>query len=247
MAILWYKQDGDNRYEVRSAGKTRRLYTNGVFHSQYNPANPVTGSVWDLLMLPAFFRPRQVHRVLVLGVGGGAVIRQLNHFLAPERIIGVELNPVHMEIARDHFGVEADNVTLELADALVWLRQYKGAGFDLIIDDLFSDSGGEPQRAVVADNSWMRLLLKRLAPQGTLVINFGSNSELKSCAWFGNPKLQALFPAAFSLVTPLYENAIGAFLRFPAESRVLRRNLSHWPELDLSKNRCRLNYTLRRL
>ena len=76
MALLWSEQDGDSRYEVRSAGNTRRLYTNGVFHSQYNPNNPVTGSVWDLLLLPAFFLPPgRPRRVLVLGVGGGENIR----------------------------------------------------------------------------------------------------------------------------------------------------------------------------
>ena len=101
MALLWHKQDGNTRYEVRSAGNTRRLYTNGVFHSQYNSTQPVTGSVWDLLLLPAFFLPASsLKRVLVLGVGGGAVIRQLNHFLQPEQIVGVELNPVHLEVAR---------------------------------------------------------------------------------------------------------------------------------------------------
>jgi spermidine synthase len=247
VAILWYRQDGDTRYEVRSAGNTRRLYTNGVFHSQYNPASPVTGSVWDLLMLPAFFNPEQVQRVLVLGVGGGAVIRQLNHFLKPELIVGVELNPVHLEVAREHFSVEAENVELYQADAIQWVRQYRGERFDLIIDDLFSDNDGDPQRAIAAEAPWMRQLLKRLSSKGTLVINFGSPVELKACAWFSTAALQDKFPAAFRLTTPLYENAIGAFLRQPADTVRLRRNLERWTELDTAKSRCRLNYAIRHM
>jgi len=247
VAILWYKQDGETRYEVRSAGNSRRLYTNGVFHSQYNPACPVTGNVWDLLMLPAFFHPRQVRRVLMLGVGGGAVIRQLNHFLKPELIVGVELNPVHLQVAREFFGVDADNVELHEADALLWMRQYRGEKFDLIIDDLFSDKEGDPQRAVTADTPWMRKLLKHLTSQGTLVVNFGSNTELKECAWFSDANVKERFPVAFGFTTPLYENAIGAFLRRPTETSALRANLASWPELDSSKKSCRLNYTVRRL
>lgn len=75
MAVLWEKHVDGVRYQVRAAGRTRRFYTDGVFHSQYNPLNPVTGHVWDLLMIPAFFYATgSVGRVLVLGVGGGAVI-----------------------------------------------------------------------------------------------------------------------------------------------------------------------------
>lgn len=247
MAILWQKQDGETRYEVRSAGNSRRLYTNGVFHSQFNPASPVTGNVWDLLMLPAFFDPKQIKRVLMLGVGGGAVIRQLNYFLRPELIVGVELNPVHLQVAREFFAVDADNVELHQADALLWVRQYRGEKFDLIIDDLFSDKDGDPQRAVTVDTSWMRHLLKQLTPRGALVVNFGSTAELKQCAWFSDVKVKERFPAAFGLTTPLYENAIGAFIRYPTETNALRANLAAWPELDTSKKRCRLNYMIRRL
>jgi len=61
---------------VRSAGYSLRLYTDGVFHTQYNPGNPLTGHIWDLLMLPAFFyEPDTIKRVLVLGVGGVASIQ----------------------------------------------------------------------------------------------------------------------------------------------------------------------------
>jgi spermidine synthase len=247
VAILWYKQDGDTRYEVRSAGNTRRLYTNGVFHSQYNATKPVTGSVWDLLLLPAFFRPQQVRRVLVLGVGGGAVIRQFNHFLQPTQIVGVELNPVHLEIADQFFEVGAPNVVLHLADALWWVKQYRGEPFDLIIDDLFSDNDGDPQRAITADSRWFRQLLKLLAPEGTLVTNFGSPEELRACAWFADERIHNKFPTAFQLTTRLYENAIGAFLRAPADSATLRKELAEVPALDSARKGCRLNYRIRRL
>jgi spermidine synthase len=247
VAIIWQKRDGETRYEVRRAGNSLRLYTNGVFHSQYNPKQPVTGNVWDLLMLPAFFRPQQIRRVLVLGVGGGAVIRQLNYFLEPEAIVGVELNPVHLEVARDHFAVAAENVELHEADAIWWLRQYRGERFDLIIEDLFSDNGGEPERVIAADGPWMRRLLKHLTSNGVLVINFGSAKELKSSAWFDDAALRGKLTSAYKLTTPLYENAIGAFLRGKAERVELRSNLARWSELDQARQSCRLNYALRRL
>ena len=248
MAVLWSKQDGDTRYEVRSAGNTRRLYTNGVFHSQYNPKQPVTGSVWDLLLLPAFFLPpARVRRVLVLGVGGGAVIRQLNHFLSPQQIVGVELDPTHLQIAREFFEVEQENVELHEADARWWLKQYRGEPFDMIIDDLFTDAGGDPQRAVEADGPWMRRLLKHLVADGVLVANFGSPQELKECAYFWQPSIGNKFEVAFQLTTPLYENAIAAFVRQPADSAALRGRLRSLPGLNPDHKSSKLNYRIRRL
>jgi len=45
MAIIWQKNIDGTKYEVRAAGKTRRLYTNGVCHSEFNPDKLVTGSI----------------------------------------------------------------------------------------------------------------------------------------------------------------------------------------------------------
>ena len=71
MAVLFEKVANGRVYQVRSAGNSRRLYTDGVFHSQYNPNHIITGSVWDLLFLPSqFYAKGALKRVLVLGVGG---------------------------------------------------------------------------------------------------------------------------------------------------------------------------------
>ncbi|MFQ5643422.1 MAG: oxidoreductase, partial [Thiogranum sp.] len=156
MSVLWARSTGGIRYEVRQAGRSLRLYTNGVLHSQYNPGRPLTGSVWDLLFLPAFFYPPgAIRRVLVLGVGGGAVIQQLRRFVQPDLIIGVELNAVHLSVARRFFALKGKGVQLIRANAVDWVQQYRGAPFDMIIDDLFGDADGEPQRAVFADRAWV--------------------------------------------------------------------------------------------
>lgn len=245
MAILWSREVDGVLYEVRTAGQTRRLYTDGVFHSQFNPARPVGGSVWDLLMLPAFFLP-SVRRVLVLGVGGGAVIRMLQHFVSPERIVGVELNPIHLTIARRFFGVGGPGVELHQADAVEWMREYRGEPFDLIIDDLFGGCAGEPERAVVADAPWVRTLLRPLAPGGALVMNFATTEELGH-AWYGSAETRRRFKAGFRLSTAQNENAVGVFLRRPAESASLRRRLAGVPGLDPARRSTRLRYCIRRL
>ena len=140
MSIVWQKTAGQDHYEIRNAGNSIRLYRNGVLHTQYNPRHPVSGNLWDLLLLPAFFRePATIRRVLVLGVGGGAVIRLLNRFLEPDSITGVELNPTHISVARRFFGIDRRQAMLVHDDAVKWLGKYRGPPFDYIVDDLFGE------------------------------------------------------------------------------------------------------------
>ena len=133
MALLWQKQTRDTCYEVRTAGSSRRLYTNGVFHSQYRPGRTHSGGIWDLLVVPAFFRPPgRIRRVLLLGVGGGSAIHLLRQFVEPVEIVGVELSKTHLQIARQFFGIEKNMATLHHADAVKWLQEYDGPPFDFI-------------------------------------------------------------------------------------------------------------------
>jgi hydrogenase-4 component F len=55
MSVLHRQELGDGRIlEVRSAQATRRLYVDGVLHTSYSPARPLTGAVWDPLALAGF-------------------------------------------------------------------------------------------------------------------------------------------------------------------------------------------------
>lgn len=247
MAVIWQKQADGNRYEVRSAGATRRLYTNGVFHSQFNPRQRLTGGVWDLLLLAAFFRPiEELRRVLVLGVGGGAVIRQLLHF-APGQldIIGVDMNPVHLEVARRFFALP-ETVGLHHADARAWLEAHPGEKFDLVIDDLFGHEAGVAERAIEADARWCRLLQQHLPPRGILAMNFGSPAELRASALpslVGKRRTRHLH----CLLTPMDENAVAIFSSGADPVPELRRRLRQFPELDTRRSSTRLRFSVRRV
>jgi spermidine synthase len=248
VAVIWQKEFDGKLHEVRSVGGTRRLYTDGVFHSQFNLNHPVTGSIWDLMLLPAFFRPQgSIQRILVLGVGGGAVLRQLNYFLRPNTIVGVEINPHHLHVAERYFEVKGKPYELNEANAIEWLLYYQGEPFDLIIEDLYGEEYGQPARAIAPDANWFNLLSRHLVDDGVLVMNFLDHDELKQSAWFHDRAITERLPYAFRLTTTLYENSVAAFMQQPSSSATLRRNLMKVPELDPRRKASRLRYAIRQL
>ena len=236
MAVLWQKCVQGTQYEVRTAGHSRRLYTDGVFHSQYNPTRPLTHGVWDLLLLPALYYPvGKIQRVLLLGVGGGAVIRLLEHFVQPEEIVGIELNPIHLKIAQRFFGVSADMATLHEADAVQWLKDYNGPAFDMIIDDLFGEVDGEPQRVVELDPEWCNALHQHTSRHGVVVVNSMSPYELRQSAFMKTPRLAKQYASRIQLSLPVYENAVGAFFKTQVNGHQLQQHLSSLKEYNSFK------------
>lgn len=248
MAVIWQKRVEGKHYEVRGAGQTRRLYTDGVFHSQYNPKRTLTGNVWDLLSLPSFFLAKgQLQRALVLGVGGGTVIRQLRQWNPAIQVTGIELNPTHLQIARRFFDLDDPAVTLIEADAIAWAQCYDDAPFDLIIDDLFFEEDGEPCRAVTADRHWIKTLASALSPHGMLTMNFISSVDLRESGVFHNKALQARFKNVYRFMTPLYENNIGVFLSQPQTLNQLQQRISQQASLQQEFTENQGKYQIRKL
>ena len=248
MAVVWQKKSDGRLYEVRSAGRALRLYTDGVCHSQYNPANPLTGHIWDLLMLPAFFHePGAIKRVLVLGVGGGASIQLIRQFVSPETIVGVELNPVHIYVAERFFKLKHDSIQLVYADAIQWIKGYKSEKFDLIIDDLFAEENGVPVPAIEPNASWFNCLLKHVTKDGLIVKNFLDKNTARSSAGLANSRVRQKFNAIFQLTTPYNDNVAVAYLKRPSTSQALRSRLVSTPGLNPNLKTGRLRYNVRRL
>lgn len=199
-------------------------------------------------MLPALFYPKgSIKRVLVLGVGGGSVIHLLRRHVGPDEIVGVELNPVHLSVAQRFFGVTGQAATLHQADAVAWLRSYRGPAFDMIIDDLFIEADGEGERAVKLDEDWFALLNRNLTPGGLLVVNVINGKTLKDSAYYHAPHIAREFAAAFQLTMGNYHNIIAAFLKQSSSGAILRRNLAQTPGLSSKKGPNKLKFSIKNI
>lgn len=245
LAVIHSRHSGETHYQVRSAGHAKRLYTNGVFHSQWNPNRPIAGAVWDLLSLPVLYLPQaetRTLRVLLLGVGGGAVLRQLQLLSPDSQLTGIELDSVHLELATNYFDVDEECAHLHCADAVQWVRDYHGPAFDMVIDDLFSHQNGEPERAIEMTRRWASSLRRLTRKDGLIVANFASAEQL-----LDSGLMRQAFSSVYQWAQPEYDNAIGAFVRGSGNARGWRTALNQHTGLNTGHKRVALTSQRRKI
>ena len=238
MAVLFDEIISNDRYRVTKAGNSIRLYTNGLFHTQFNEKSVLGGAVWDLLFLPSLAIDDLCQKALVLGVGGGAVLRMLNHFHLDIEITGVDINPVHNELAARFFGVNTECYRLVTANALSWIHQEKSTKYNYIVDDVFAGRLGDPNRSIAVSPQWVSRLERRLTNNGVLVFNFDRGTDLNRSVnelqhhAFGKKAFNELFRSAIKLTCPGYENAILMLSKQVISAKTLDELIKSHPMLE---------------
>lgn len=111
---------------------------------------------------------RSIERVLLLGLGGGSALELLRERGVRAHVDAVELDPVVVRLAREHFGIDAlAPLSIHVADALAWVAQ-PGPRYDLVLVDLFVE---DEMPAGSRDEPFLRALAARLVPGGVLLVN----------------------------------------------------------------------------
>ncbi|MBL8858853.1 MAG: fused MFS/spermidine synthase [Planctomycetes bacterium] len=112
---------------------------------------------------------RDLHSVLVLGLGAGSVVHLLRRDCGVKApITAVEIDPVIVELGRDYFGLSHwSNLEIVTADAVQWTTN-STRRFDLVVVDLF-DEAEVPSACRTAE--FLETLRERLTPGGMLAFN----------------------------------------------------------------------------
>lgn len=163
----------NNLIEVIDIGRERQLLINGETHTiimTKGTWNEVKRECWGYMSRSPFALTKQP-RVLVCGLGGGAIIHLLEKSYQPASFTAIELDPEMMKMAMDYFSL--DNIRNlwviigDAKDALINLSNSQEK-FDSIIDDIFYEdarSNVEPQKDLI------QLFTSLLAEDGVIIFN----------------------------------------------------------------------------
>ena len=120
---------------LRKKGVTMMCHGIGTIYSISNDDNYYTGNYWDLFMpLPGLYsRPK----VLLIGLGGGTIARQIAAFYKDASLDAVEIDKDIAELATTYF--DMGNANIIVADGAEFVKK-ADSHYDLIILDAFKGS-----------------------------------------------------------------------------------------------------------
>ena len=127
---------------------------------------------WMMTALPLCPTP---DRLLLLGLGGGAMVHFLLRHLPQATLDVVELDAHIIQLARTWFALpEHPNLRIDNQEATAFLARVGNARWDLAFVDIF---GPGAMAAPLFDPTFHRALLDRLSPDGLLVANLWSGEQ----------------------------------------------------------------------
>lgn len=158
-SLLFVDEDGKEQcqssLDLAAPGENQLGYTRSLFAS--------------LL----FTHPQE--RVLIVGLGGGGMVRFLNHAFPGVTVEAVEIDPVVVRVASVYFGtVPGPKTVIHTMDAFVYFAQEQG-GYDAIYMDAFlrppADSGLDEKTSRLKTGEFLERLGNHLRPGGVVAFN----------------------------------------------------------------------------
>lgn len=106
--------------------------------------------------------------ILILGLGGGSIIKIINKFFPTAKITAVDYDPIMVELGKKYLGFkESENLKIIIEDAEVFLQNDEEL-FDLIFVDLFS---GDTIPKKTETEIFLRRIKEKLKEFGLVVFN----------------------------------------------------------------------------
>lgn len=164
-----------NHVIVTQQGSLRRMYfevADGrrLLQSTYDLDRPhsLDHEVFQTMVAGLLIQP-EVHRVCMIGVGGGQLSNYLFARLPDVEIDAVDICPAVVELARAWFGVPDDpRYRLHVGDGRVFIEQSPLRSYDLLIHDAYR---GHSVPRHLRSQEFFATCAERLTPGGVVVAN----------------------------------------------------------------------------
>ena len=134
-----------------------------------------------------------VTSALLLGVGGGYVIKKLKHCFPQSQITAVDIDMYMISIAHTYFGLSSiSDVHYEVMDAREYIVQAitKNQQFDLIVVDLYI---GDDVPEFLESTDFLQKIYSVLSPKGHALINYQHQTSYDARREVFERNLQKIF------------------------------------------------------
>jgi spermidine synthase len=202
------RRTSHNLVDVWRAGGRIDLDVEGATLATWHPRRVLTGYSWDALTAACLLRGGGApERVLVLGLAGGTMVRQLLHLRPATRVVAVEIDAGILELSRQYLRLGELDLEIVLDDAYAYLARTRER-FDAVIDDLFLTGPDDVRRSRVPEGETLELLCRAVAPGGIVVANLITGPGHTVVRRRARTAFRAAFPRVRTVVPQLGLNEI---------------------------------------
>ena len=190
----------------------------GATFATWHPQHRLTGYSWDAITAGCLLHPGHPDTILLLGLAGGTVVRQLRALSTEARVTAVEIDPALVELGRRYMELDAMEMEVVIDDAYAYLARTRRR-FDVIADDIYRTGPEDVERPDRPIADVIDRLKNRLAPGGIALANFVTGDRHQALYERARRAFRERFSAVTVVWPPRGYNAIlvgGDALRAPA-------------------------------
>jgi len=152
----------------------------------------------------------EINNCLILGLAGGSVAKLVRKFWGDDvEIVGVDIDPVMVEMGNKHLGLDKHDVKVNIGDAYDFVNKLvkskKKAKYDLICIDLYV---GDQYPEKFEKEDFLKLIHNNLSKEGIAVFNRLYYDEKRAQAM----RFLKVLERHFENVTPVFPQANIMFL-----------------------------------
>lgn len=176
-SMLYEEESAYNYLKVQDSDDKLKLIVNeglGV-QSYYMKEGILTGEYYDYIALTPYLQeqPTKAH-ILVLGLAGGSITRQFDHYFPDYTLTGVEIDPAIVDVANTYFHLDEQDVDVHIDDARRFVQQSNDT-YDVIVVDAFANEMYIPWHMTTQE--FFQSLKAHLTDGGIVTFNIGSTGS----------------------------------------------------------------------
>lgn len=149
----------------------------------------VVNGVWKSTLKNIKRKNLEIKKILILGLGGGSVAILSQKFWKDAKIVGVDIDPVMVDMGRKHLGLNKLEMEIHIGDAFKYLKANKDK-YDLVIIDMYK---GDEVPGELKSDEFLEIIKANLDEKGIAVFNRLYFGEKRPEAMRFGEKLQKFF------------------------------------------------------
>jgi spermidine synthase len=203
-----------------------RLNEGQGIHSIYHPEQLMYAGPWEQVLAAPFFNaapyhPARLERIAIIGLAAGTTARQATEVFGPIQIDGYEIDGRIVDVAREYFDMNMDNLNVFVEDGR-WGLAHSPHRYDVISVDAY-----RPPYIPwhMTTQEFFQLVHDHLTEDGVMVINVGRSPDDRRLIDTLGSTIRTVFPTIHVVDIPDTFNTIIYATVLPTQPENIRENL----------------------